>query len=136
MIVNKKDKWATPQYFFDNLNKKYNFTLDTCCEIETAKCKKYYTEEENGLIQDWSDEVVFCNPPYSRGNIDKWMKKCYEESLKGTKIVALIPVSSSSKWFHNYVWNKCELIFLDKRLKFEGALQCAPFSSALAIYNL
>lgn len=145
MIVNKelakskgceqKDKWETPIYIFDELNDIYNFTLDPCCEIHTAKCNKFYTEEDNGLIQEWSNEIVFVNPPYSRGNIDKWMEKCYNESSKGVTIVALIPVSTSSKWFHNYVWNKSELIFYKGRLRFNGAKFTAPFSNCLAIYN-
>ena len=109
--------------------------MDPCCEKHTAKCNKYYTEKENGLIQDWSGEIVFVNPPYSRGIIDLWMEKCYNESLKGTLIVALIPVSTSSKWWHNYVWKKAEIIYYKGRIRFKGAPFTAPFSSCLAIYN-
>lgn len=129
------DKWCTPDYLFNMLNERFRFTLDPCCEHNTAKCIKYFTEKDNGLSKEWSGEVVFCNPPYSRGNIDKWMKKCYNESLKGTIIVALIPVSSSSKWWHKYVWKHCDIEFLDHRVKFKGALHSAPFSNCLAIYN-
>lgn len=63
------------------------------------------------------------------------MKKCYDESFNGTKIVALIPVSSSSNWWHNYVWKHCEIEYIKGRIKFVGAPFTAPFSSALAIYN-
>ena len=145
MIVNKqlanskgcanKDKWETPDKIFSLLNEEFGFTLDPCCEIHTAKCDKYFTEAEDGLLQDWSGEVVFVNPPYSRGNIDKWMKKCYDESLKGTIIVALIPVSSSAKWWHEYVWNKSHIHYFKGRIRFVGAPFTAPFSSCLAIYN-
>jgi phage N-6-adenine-methyltransferase len=146
MIVNKelaaskgcsqKDKWETPSWLFAALNEEFAFTLDPCCETHTAKCLKHYTEQENGLLQDWSGERVFVNPPYSRGNIDKWMRKCYEESKKGALVVALIPVSTSSKWFHEYVWKKAELRFIAGRLKFVGASQSAPFSSCIAIYDI
>jgi len=145
MIVNKelatskgcdnKDKWETPQFIFNVLNEEFSFTLDPCCDVNTAKCKNFFTEKEDGLIQSWKNEIVFVNPPYSRGNIDKWMKKCYEESLNGTKIIALIPVSSSSNWWHKYVWNKSEIRFYKGRIKFVGAPFTAPFSSCLAIYN-
>lgn len=53
MFSSKKMDWTTPKYFFDALNKKFNFTLDPCCYKETALCKKYYTEKEDGLKQDW-----------------------------------------------------------------------------------
>lgn len=130
-----KDKWETPVKLFQDLNNEFNFTLDPCCETETAKCNKFYTDLEDGLKQDWSGERVYVNPPYSKNNIDKWMQKCYEESKKGTLIVALIPVSTSSKWFHNFVWNKCELRFIKGRIRFIGGEFTAPFSSCLAIYN-
>ena len=131
----KKDKWETPHDLFDQLNSEFHFTLDPCCEVSTAKCRKYYTEKENGLLQDWTHEVVFVNPPYSRGNIDLWMKKCWEESLKGVRIVALIPVSSSSNWWHEYVLGCSEIRYIRRRVKFVGARYTAPFSSCIAIYN-
>ena len=131
-----KDKWATPECLFDRLNKRFGFTLDPCCEIHTAKCDKFYTEKENGLIQDWTGEVVFCNPPYSRERIPLWMKKCADEAQKGVKIVALIPVSSSSAWWHKYVWNNAKIEFIKGRVRFEGAPHTAPFSSCLAMRNV
>lgn len=129
------DLWSTPDHIFIPLDRKYQFTLDPCCTEDTKKCKIYYTPTENGLIQNWKHERVFVNPPYSRNNIDLWMKKCFEESLQGTFIVALIPVSSSSKWWHNYVLNHAELQFYERRIRFKGAPFTAPFSSVLAIYN-
>ncbi len=145
MIVNKelasseghlqKDKWETPIKLFKTWNSQYCFSLDPCAEEHTAKCEKFFTEKEDGLIQDWSGEIVFVNPPYSRGNIDKWMKKCYDEAQKGVQIVALIPVSTSSGWFHKYVWKHSDLIFIKGRIRFNGAPFTAPFSSALAVYN-
>lgn len=131
----QKDKWATPDKIYLPLHLEFGFNLDPCCEIHTAKCDYYFTEKENGLIQDWGKHVVFVNPPYSRGNIDLWMKKCYEASLLGAVVVALIPVSTSSKWFHNYVWGKAEIRYYKGRIRFNGAPFTAPFSSMLAIYK-
>jgi site-specific DNA-methyltransferase (adenine-specific) len=106
-----KDLWETPDHVFDNLNKKYKFTLDPCCTFETRKAPRYFTPDSDGLIQSWHGEIVFVNPPYSRGNIDKWMKKCLQESTHA-RVIALVPVSTSSKWFHEYVWNKCSIEFV------------------------
>jgi site-specific DNA-methyltransferase (adenine-specific) len=52
MFSSKDNTWETPQDFFDELNKEFNFKLDPCCHPETAKCKRFYTEICNGLIQD------------------------------------------------------------------------------------
>ena len=39
------DQWATPQKFFDELNKEFNFNLDPCATKENAKCRKFFTED-------------------------------------------------------------------------------------------
>lgn len=144
MIVNKqlaeseghteKDKWETPPHVFAMLDLEFFFTLDPCCEAYTAKSKKYYTPAEDGLIQDWSGHNVFVNPPYSRGNIDKWVKKCSEEGQR-TTVVALLPVSTSAAWFHDYVWKKAEIRFVRRRIRFVGAPFTAPFSSMIVIWR-
>jgi len=60
------DEWSTPQWLFDSLNREFGFTLDPSANHVNAKCKKHFTQKEDGLIQDWSDEIVFMNPPYGR----------------------------------------------------------------------
>lgn len=48
----KSNEWYTPQYLFDELNEKYQFTLDPCASHENAKCDKYFTIEDDGLTKD------------------------------------------------------------------------------------
>ena len=136
MFSSKTDMWSTPQDFFDKLNNEFQFTLDPCASNENAKCRKFYTEKENGLIQDWSNEVVFCNPPYGR-NIKNWVKKCYDEALKGTRIILLIPARTDTSYFHDYIYNKyrVSIRFIRGRLKFGDSKNSAPFPSMLVIYN-
>src|SRR6476620_4187221 len=129
------DLWETPDYIFNPLNEIYRFSLDPCCTFESRKCPRYYTPESNGLEQSWAYESVFVNPPYSRGNIDKWVKKCYEERNNTLFLIALLPVSTSSKWFHEYVYNKCRIEFIRGRIKFKGAKAPALFSSMLCYYG-
>ena len=126
--------WETPQDFFDEINKEFNFTLDPCCLKETAKCAKYYTPEDDGLIQSWDNEIVFCNPPYGRV-IKDWIKKATEQV--GGVVVLLIPSRTDTRYFHDYLYQKenVELRFLKGRLKFGGAKNSAPFPSLLAIIN-
>ena len=63
MFSSKTCEWATPQDFFDRLNAEFKFTHDPCASVENHKCDKYYTKAEDGLIQDWAGETVFCNAP-------------------------------------------------------------------------
>ena len=50
------DLWATPQAFFDELDREFHFTLDPCANDENHKCDKYYTIEQDGLRQDWGGQ--------------------------------------------------------------------------------
>ena len=53
MMSSNTAEWATPQAFFDELDKEFNFTLDPCCTHENAKCEKHYTKAEDGLKHSW-----------------------------------------------------------------------------------
>ena len=136
MFSSETDLWATPQNFFDELNKEFRFTLDPCSNHENRKCDKYYTIEDNGLLQDWQGETVFCNPPYGKPMKD-WVRKCYEESLKpNTLVVMLIPARTDTSYFHQYIYNKArDIRFIKGRLKFGDAVNAAPFPSMLVVFT-
>lgn len=53
LFSSKSDEWSTPNVVFDDLDAEFHFTLDPCATDENHKCKKYYTAEQNGLLQDW-----------------------------------------------------------------------------------
>ena len=132
-----KNDWETPQKLFDELNEKYHFTLDPCSNGKNAKCEKYFTEKENGLIQSWEGETVFVNPPYGR-TISEWVKKCSQES-KHAKILLLIPTRTDTKYFHQYIYRQADIEFLQGRLKFEQngkPTNSAPFPSMIVKWGL
>lgn len=60
LFTSGTNDWETPAYLFEELDNEFHFTLDPCATPKTAKCYKYYTEEEDGLAQDWFGETVFC----------------------------------------------------------------------------
>lgn len=82
MFTSKTNEWATPQAFFDELNKEFDFTLDPCATPENAKCARFFTKEIDGLAQSWRGETVFCNPPYGR-DLSKWVAKAHAEVVAG-----------------------------------------------------
>jgi site-specific DNA-methyltransferase (adenine-specific) len=134
MFSSATDEWATPQDFFDQLNEEFKFTLDPCATHESAKCARYFTEEDNGLAQDWAGEVVFMNPPYGRV-LGQWVKKAFEESVKGATVVCLLPARTDTRWFHDYIYNRSEIRFIKGRLKFGDSKNSAPFPSMVVIFN-
>lgn len=134
MFSSKSDEWSTPQDFFNKLNAEFHFTLDPCCSIENHKCEKYFTQSDDGLLQDWEGETVFVNPPYS--NIAAWVEKAWKEGRKeNTTVVLLIPARTDTRYFHNYIYNKSEIRFVKGRLKFGNSKNAAPFPSMVVIYR-
>jgi phage N-6-adenine-methyltransferase len=134
LYTSRTEEWPTPPGFFDELNSEFKFTLDPCATDESAKCAKYYTLEDDGLVQDWGKHVVFCNPPYGK-QMRNWAKKCYEASTKGATVVMLAHSRTDTRWFHENVYGKAEIRFVKGRLKFGDGKQSAPFPSLLAIYR-
>lgn len=128
----KTDMWSTPNHIFKRYDDIYHFNLDVCATKENAKCENYFTEEQNGLIQEWTG-ICWMNPPYGR-EIGKWMKKAYESSLSGAIVVCLVPSHTDTAWWHDYCM-KGEIEFLRGRLKFGTATQPAPFPSAIVIFD-
>ena len=154
----RSEEWGTPQDLFDELDYIYHFTLDPCATPENAKCRRYFTKEQDGLAQDWGANRVFMNPPYGdgeqpckpnckkkkckdRGHIDQyipgikdWMQKAYEASLEGAFVVCLVPARTDTKWWQAWA-TKGDRKFIPGRLQFSGSSDNkAPFPSAVVTF--
>ena len=138
MLSSKDMSWGTPQDFFDKLNREFCFNLDPCATTETAKCKRYYTKNDDGLSKNWIGKTVFCNPPYGK-EIKNWVKKCWEEGQKeNTIVVMLIPARTDTIYFHQYIYPFAEIRFIKGRLKFVGKQKgsgSAPFPSMIVVFD-
>ena len=107
--LNHKDHWATPKEFYDKLNEEFNFDFDPC-----PLHSKF-----DGLLIDWKKRN-FINPPYSRKLKESFIRKAFEESKKGKICVMLLPVSTSTKIFHEVIYSNAEIRFVKGRIAFEG----------------
>lgn len=134
MYSSKSDDWGTPQKLFDELNAEFNFDVDVCASAENAKCRRYFSKEENGLKQDWTKfNTCFMNPPYGR-QIGAWIEKAYDTSVNGTTVVCLLPARTDTRWFHDYCL-KGEITFIKGRLKFNDGKVPAPFPSMIVVFR-
>jgi len=141
LFSSKEHSWTTPQDFFDRLDSVFKFKLDPCAMPETAKCKTYFTKEDDGLKQDWSRyDAVFVNPPYGR-NLRLWCKKCHDEASNGNTIVMLIPARTDTLYWHKYCFKSMAILFIKRRLRFSNPnklvheLRPAPFPSVLVVFG-
>lgn len=127
------DDWGTPQPLFDELSAIFGgFTLDPCATPQNAKSQTFFTREQDGLARRWGGKV-FMNPPYGR-DISRWVKKAYEESLRGALVVCLLPARTDTRWWQDYAKHGY-VYFLSGRLRFGAALNSAPFPSAIVTFG-
>lgn len=133
-MAKNSDVYSTPHALFNELDREFHFTLDACADEKSHKCDRYFTEEDNGLIQSWGGETVWCNPPYSETG--KWVQKAYEESRKpNTAVVMLLPTTTSAAWFFDYILYRTEIRYIQYRLYFGNSKSCAPFASMIVIFR-
>ena len=130
LFSNRSGDWPTPQAFYDALNDEFDFSLDPCASRANAKCKRFFTKDDDGLSRDWGTHRVFCNPPYDR--IGKWLLRAKDAPLT----VYLIPARTDVKWFHEIVLPYAsEIRFIKGRLKFGGSKNSEPFPSMIVIFK-
>ena len=131
LFTSNTDDWATPQAFFDQLNKEFNFELDVCANDQNHKCARYFTKEQDGLQMDWGGAIIWCNPPYGR-EIGKWVARCAKHN---NTAVMLLPARTDTRWFHDYIYGNAEIRFIKGRLKFGESKNSAPFPSMVVIFK-
>ena len=129
------DHWKTPDKFYSKLDERFNFDFDPCP-------LNHDINEWDGLEVEWGQRN-FVNPPYSKKLKEAFIIKAYEESKKGKLCVLLLPASTDTIIFHEYILDIAQIEFLQGRLKFEGynnrgefCNQPAQKGSMLVIYDL
>lgn len=132
------DNWATPQSLIEN---------EIIPIFEENKGKEYFDpcpldSKFDGLTIEWKEQN-YINPPYDRKIKEAFIRKAYEESKKGKLCVMLLPVSTSTKIFHEIIYPNAEIRFLKGRVKFIGintkgekvSNKCGQHDSMLVIFH-
>jgi hypothetical protein len=107
------DTWLSPLKFYQELNSRFNFDPFDPCPGDNN------IEEFDGLSVPWAQRN-YVNPPYSQKLKEQFLWKGYHESLQGKLVVFLLPVSTSTKIFHELILPNAKIEFLRGRLGFEG----------------
>jgi len=129
----EKHDWETPKELFDALDAEFHFQTDLCAVPSTAKCRRFFTPNENGLSQQWTG-MCWANPPYGN-QIPKWVEKAYRSACEGhATVVLLIPARTDTRWFHNFCVAG-EIRFLKGRVQYVGSKYPAPFPNMIVIFH-
>lgn len=142
--------WETPPGLFAALHDTFRFGYDPFASHANALTDTYSTLEgtyrkgcghgahapsacpgyeqidnREAIMQDWSGRRVFMNPPYGRDVLHLAMRKAHEEADRAAVIVALIPASTDTLWWHRYVKPRAITMLLQGRVQFiHGPEQC------------
>ena len=109
--LNHKDDWATPAEFYKQLDDEFHFDFDPCP----------LHARFDAFTRKWGKRN-FINPPYSRKLKEAFViRAIYEAKERKHLCVMLLPVSTSTALFHDWIQpNATEIRFVRGRISFEG----------------
>lgn len=125
-----KDEQRTPPSLFKKLNARFPFNVDLATSRDSGTtnslCPDYFEKnEQGGFLSPHAHlgigDVGWCNPPFSAGKIDPFLKKIFEETridgvlkpYNAPIVVCLLPADISTRW-----WNWCMLA--DEWIRIKG----------------
>lgn len=117
-----KEDWYTPGYIVRACERALgikNFDLDPCSSAEankTVRATTYWTKEGDALSREWPDDAwVWMNPPYTRGTVNKFVKKFLATTSGGA---VLINSTTDTKAWQALAKEASYIFFPDKRIAF------------------
>lgn len=133
LFSSESEEWYTPQAFIESARDVMgSIHLDPAsCEFanKIVQAERYFTKEDNGLVQQWSG-TVWMNPPYGKG-IDPldgkeksnqliWTTKLIDSFQAGhvTQAVCLVTSVPETNFFQNLLKAAGIVCFVDKRINF------------------
>ncbi len=111
-----RDSWCTPKWLADLVGK---VEIDPCTnERSHITCELAFDELDDGLSLPWDEippeTVVYCNPPYSRGQVLRWVEK-----WRHTRFLFLLRWDPSTTWFSELMPYVTHVWFPNRRINFE-----------------
>lgn len=137
--ANSNQSAGTPQWLFDAVASIVPFGPDLAASQENAKCKEFYTIEDDSLSLPWNEltskgRVGWCNPPYE--DCGAWLKKACEETLSGASVVQLQPAALHRNYYSNYAKSgPCAKVIINAPIQFEGYSWSSPTLHAFFVWN-
>lgn len=124
------------------------FAIDLAACDDNAVAPVWITKEMDSLSVDWAEasggDWCWLNPPYD--DIATWAAKCLEESKRGARIAFLVPSSTGTNWWDDFVHKKALVKLLKGRIQFldklgqpigsldkKGRFKATPFPKDLVL---
>ncbi len=120
-VVNnsKDDEWYTPAKYIETAREVLGrIDLDPASNDfanKTVKADRYFTEESNGLEQEWSGNI-WMNPPYSTALLSQFADKLISSNF--SQAIVLVNNATETAWFEKMISKASAIVFHKGRIKF------------------
>lgn len=115
----KNDNWETPEYVMHIIRALFhNEEFFDPCPLSINVVGGQYIIQFDWLTIDWKKNN-FVNPPYNSTDKPKFVKKAFDEYKKWNKSILLIPSTTETSWFHDYLVPYAWIYLIRWRVKFK-----------------
>lgn len=129
-----KQNYQTPEIFLDAAFEQCQayvqgilgwWAFDFASDDLNAVAAKHWTEQDDSLAQPawaWAEATSggwgWLNPPFK--NIHRWVDKAWQAREQGGRLAMLIPASTGSNYWRDYIHKKAHVLLLNGRITFGG----------------
>jgi phage N-6-adenine-methyltransferase len=113
----------TPRVFLDAVLRLLDieeFYRDLAASFGNHVADVFYTKEDNGLVCKWGTyddcDWNWLNPPYD--DIAPWVHRACAKKA-GAQTAVLVPASTGSNWWRDYVHQRARVKLLNGRITFD-----------------
>lgn len=130
-MILETDYWTTPNEVVGGIKNFLlmageilhdHYAVDVCAnEFNTKVPYNFITEEMNAFKTEWGyDCLAWCNPPYSRGNVDLFINRALNQwCYNGVQTIMLLNCDNSTQWFSQVVKRAKAVVFITEgRIRF------------------
>jgi len=115
----KDDEWYTPAKYIESAREVLGrIDLDPASNDfanKTVKADRYFTEESNGLKQEWSGNI-WMNPPYSTALLSQFADKLISSNF--SQAIVLVNNATETAWFEKMISKASAIVFHRGRIRF------------------
>lgn len=100
--MGETDERYTPHHVLQVVRDFAPIALDPCAPMHNPVAAiEFMTAQTDGLARPWgstADGCVFVNPPYGRGQLQRWADRIVTEAHAGREIIMLTPCDLGTRW--------------------------------------